>query len=85
MGRSRFPARPRFPDPQMEAWARALEDRVALLPNHSIISTSNGPNSSGLTGDLGDLATDIGSSVTKLWQKHSASTSTTGWSAFSWI
>jgi hypothetical protein len=68
----------------MLSWARAVEAIVLALPNVSTISTSDGPNSSGLTGSLGDIAIDVGSSSTRLWQKHSASTSTVGWNAFLW-
>lgn len=79
---------PPFPHalyPELAAWARAVEAIAISLPEFSIISTSAGPNSSGLTGATGALAFEIGSATTKLWQKRSASTSTTGWSAFSWI
>lgn len=68
-----------------EVWARAVEAQLSAVPPMSVISTTGGPNASGLTGDLGAIAIDIGSSATRLWQKHSASTSTTGWSALSWI
>lgn len=64
-------------------WARQVTDALNGLPNFSLISTSAGPNSS-VTGDPGALAFDVGSSVTKLWLKTSGST-TTGWSALSWI
>jgi hypothetical protein len=62
-----------------------VEAQLAVLPDFSIVSTSDGPNSSGISADLGTIAIDIGSSSTRLWQKRSASTSTIGWSNFSWI
>lgn len=80
---------PPFPThlyPELEPWVRAVEQLVSTMPRFSIISTLNGPNTSGLTGDPGTLAFEVASSATtRLWQKRSASTSTTGWSAFSWI
>lgn len=66
-------------DPDAMVWARAVNDAVLALPYLSIISTTDGPNTSGATGALGELAIDVGSSATRLWQKYSASTSTTGW------
>ena len=63
------------------AWARAVTESVLMQPRISIISTTSGPNFSGLTGNLGDLAVDIGSSATRLWQKYSSSNSTSGWTA----
>jgi hypothetical protein len=71
-------------DPALLAWARAVEAIVLSQPTWSLISTANGPNASGHTANLGDFAVDVGSSVTRLWQKHSASTSTVGWNAFLW-
>lgn len=80
-----LPPLPSNVDPQFLVWARAVEMQLLTLPELSVISTANGPNVSGRTGSPGALAVDIGSSVTRLWQKYSASTSTTGWSAYSRI
>lgn len=80
-----LPPLPVTVDPQMLVWARAVEAVVLSLPEISIVSTSNGPNTSGITGSTGALLIDVGSAATRLWHKRSASTSTTGWSAFSWL
>lgn len=64
-------------------WFQQVTDALNVLPNFSIISTSAGPNSN-TTGDPSNIAFDVGSSVTKLWLKVSGTT-TTGWSALSWI
>lgn len=82
----KFPPRPTHLDPRLDAWMRAVEENIREIPSFSISSTTNGPNSSGVTGDPGTLLVDVASSATtRLWIKDSASTSTTGWSAFSWI
>lgn len=83
--RRSLPPIPSGIDPRLLVWARAVEGIVLTLPEISIASTSNGPNASGMTGSTGALLIDIGSSSTRLWQKLSASTSTTGWSAYSWL
>jgi len=59
---------------------RYLQDLTAefnLLPGFSIISTSDGPESN-TTGEIGDVAIDVGSAVTRLWIKNSGTT-TVGW------
>lgn len=83
--RRRIPQPPATGNAQLDAWARSVTDALSGIPFFSVISSANGPNSSGLTGDPGGFVVDIGSAVTKFWQKRSLSTSTTGWSAFSWI
>jgi hypothetical protein len=72
-------------DAGLNAWMRAVSDQLAHLPLFSIISTADGPNSLGVLGEPATIAVEIGSSATKLWQKRSASTSTIGWSHFSWL
>lgn len=81
--RSFYP--PTTSDAALNEFLRAVADELNATPAISRISTADGPNSSGISGDYGLLAVDVGSSATKLWQKFSASTSTTGWSAYSWI
>lgn len=84
--RFRLPPFPSGQFPEIDAWARAVEDAITSLPRVSIISTANGPNVSGVTAEPGTLAIDIASSATtRVWHKRSSSTVTTGWSAFSWI
>lgn len=83
-GRS-IPPIPSNLDPAFRAWARALEQVVLTQPRMSTISTTNGPNSSAHTGDLGDILVDVGSASTRLWIKTANSSVTQGWSALSWI
>ena len=80
---NRLPLPPISFDPAARNWAGAVSDAIAHLPELSIISTTDGPNTSGTSGSLGALAVDIGSSATRLWQKHSGSTSTSGWRPYS--
>jgi len=63
-----------------EHWAEQVSDALNVLPNFSIDSTSNGPESV-ITGDSGTILVDIGSSNTTYWAKLSGDT-TTGWAAF---
>lgn len=80
-----FPRLPIEVDRVMGEWCRAVELEFSRLP-FSVISTNGGPNVIGIVGDRGLIAVDIASSATtRLWQKRSGSTLTTGWSAISWI
>lgn len=58
-------------------WAQQVTDALNLLPNFSISSTSNGPNST-ITGNAGVLLIDIGSSNTTFWGKATEG-GMTGW------
>lgn len=71
--------------PDALVWARGVQDSIIQLPGFSIISTTDGPNTSGTSGTKGTLAIEVGSSATPVWVKRSGSTSTVGWSALSWI
>lgn len=71
---------PRVDDRQLADWMREVTDAINVLPNMSIISTSNGPNSA-YTGNSGDIAVDIGSSATTFWVKRIGDGSMSGWSA----
>lgn len=62
---------------------RSVTDAINGLPL-SVFSTSEGPNVSAVTAPEGFLGIEIGSGATRLWIKRSGSTST-GWSALSWI
>lgn len=70
-------------DPYFTLWAQQVTDAVNSLPNFSISSTSNGPNSY-VTGDSGTLLIDVGSSATTLWFKESGDTMT-GWIALDFV
>lgn len=61
-------------------WYQQVTDAINLLPNFSISSTSNGPNSY-VTGDSGTLLLDVGSSATTLWFKRLGDNTNSGWSA----
>ena len=81
-----IPAPPTSIDRSLWAWATLVTDRLNSTPVHSIISTSDGPNSAAtFYANLGALATDIGSSATRLWQKDSSGLTALGWSAYSMI
>lgn len=67
-------------DPYFTLWAQQITDAVNALPNFSISSTSNGPNSY-VTGDSGTLLIDVGSSATTFWFKRLGEGTTSGWSA----
>lgn len=58
-------------------WLRETADALNAIPSFSIFSTSDGPNDSGITGDVGTLGIDIGSSNTVGWLNTSGTTS--GW------
>lgn len=62
-----------------DVWFNQVTAALNALPHLSIISTSNGPNST-ITSEAFALAFDVGSSATHLWFKFSGST-TTGWKA----
>ena len=82
----RFPPFPTARYPELATWARAVEEHIQSIPYFSQFSTSNGPNVLGVAADRATLGFDLASSATTLvWVKRSASTSTTGWSALSWI
>jgi hypothetical protein len=61
-------------------WARQVTDALNGLPNFSLSSTTNGPQSL-ITGDSGEILIDVGSSATTLWFKRHSDGSTSGWSA----
>jgi len=79
----RIPLPPPTGDARLDAWTREVAEAFNGLPL-SYFSTSDGPNSSAVTAPEGFLGIEIGSSVTPFWIKRSGSTST-GWSAFSYI
>lgn len=73
-------------DRSLAVWSQLVADRLNSIPDHSIISTSDGPESAATYfGGPGALRTDIGSSVTRLWVKDSSSLTALGWSAYSHI
>lgn len=67
-------------DPSFRLWAQQITDAVNLLPNFSLSSTSNGPNSF-VTGDSGTILIDVGSSATTFWFKRHGDNNMSGWSA----
>lgn len=60
-------------------WAQQITDALNLLPNFSLSSTTNGPEST-ITGDSGTILVDVGSSNTTFWVKLSG-TSNRGWAS----
>ncbi len=62
-------------------WSQDVTRVFQEFPNFSITSTTAGPESN-LSGDIGSVNIDVGSSVTKLWIKHTAPTITTGWKGY---
>jgi hypothetical protein len=70
-------------DRQLDTFLRDLTDAINQIPNFSIISTSDGPEST-VTADAGVFGFDIGSSHTTFWAKVSGDT-TTGWKALSLV
>lgn len=78
--RTRLGRPPRTDNPDLDRYLARIQEEMNLLPNFSIISTSDGPNSNH-TGNEGDLVIDVGSSVTKVWVKQNDTTSTTTWTA----
>ena len=69
----------------LDAWNRSIADALNQLPTFSIFSTSDGPNSSGITANVPTIGFEIGSSTTKVWFKIEASSLTTGWSTVTFI
>lgn len=78
--RLRIGAPPFTSDTALAAWMREVTDALNVLPNMSISSTTNGPNSV-ITGNSGEFLIDVGSSVTTFWFKQHSDDSTSGWSA----
>lgn len=70
-------------NPALDLWLTDVERVLNEFPNMSTSSTTNGPESL-VTGSLGMLLVDVGSSVTRLWQKQTEG-GTSGWSAISAI
>ena len=64
-------------DANLRYWREQVTDALNLLPSFSIFSTDDGPNSSGVTADLGTVGVDTGSSGTVFWGKTSSGT--TNW------
>lgn len=62
-------------------WARGITQTLSELPTFSVTSTADGPEGN-LLGSVGHINIDVGSSVTKLWIKHTPSTTSTGWKAY---
>jgi hypothetical protein len=67
-------------DPYLHQWFLQVQDALNQLPNISIVSTTNGPSASNITGVKGDIVVDIGSSTTAAWIKREGSKNT-GWIA----
>lgn len=78
--RLRVNAPPAGSNAGFNAWAQQVTDALNLLPNFSLSSTTNGPESQ-ITGDSGTLLIDVGSSATTLWFKRHGNGNTSGWSA----
>ncbi len=74
---------PTSTDAAVNAWMREVTDALNVLPNFSISSTTNGPESQ-ITGDSGEWLIDVGSSATTFWAKRSGNT-TTGWAAVDFV
>lgn len=83
MQRYRISRPPITPFRELDRWLETVTDAINALPNFSISSTTNGPESV-ITADSGTLLIDIGSSATTYWLKESGSTSI-GWSTLSLI
>lgn len=62
---------------EVHTYLDELAAAINQLPNFSISSTTNGPEST-VTGDPGTILIDVGSAVTKAWVKQGTS-AMTGW------
>ena len=62
---------------ELNCWLTQVHDAINDLPNFSIVSTTDGPESN-QTADPGTLLIDVGSATTTTWIKQSGSGST-GW------
>jgi len=71
---------PQVADHNLNVWFDQVTDAINQLPNFSMSSTTNGPNSQ-VTGDSGTILIDVGSSATTFWAKLSGTT-TSGWTPF---
>jgi len=69
---------PAVSEPALAAWLQEISEAIEGLP-FSYFSSSDGPNTSGVTAPIGTLGVEIGSSGTKLWIKRSDGT--TGWAS----
>lgn len=78
-----LPRPPSVEDPKVTAYLESIRQALEGLPL-SYFSTSDGPNTSGVTAPRGTLGVEIGdSSKTRLWFKEDDSSATTGWEAVS--
>lgn len=77
----KLPNLPRVSDPDLYVWMKAVHEALSLSPPLSYISTTNGPNVSGVSAERGTIGVEVGSSrTTALWVK-STSTGTNNWKA----
>lgn len=58
-------------------WRETVTDAINELVPFSQMSTADGPNTSGITGEAGTIGIDTGSSGTVFWGKTSSGT--TNW------
>lgn len=77
--RTRLSYPPRTDNPALDGWLQNLYSEINNLPNFSIVSFTDGPNSNE-TADPGTILLDVGSTITKAWVKQSGSTNI-GWVA----
>lgn len=75
LGLSRPPA---TGNPALDRWLSEVQAAVNGLPI-SVFSTSDGPNTSGVSAPRGFIGIETGSSGTRFWLKYEASSLTTGW------
>jgi hypothetical protein len=62
----------------LDWWLEDVRKAIEGLP-FSYFSTSDGPNTSGVSAPLGTLGIELGSGGTKFWFKFEESSLTTGW------
>ena len=58
---------PYVEDQTLRDWFNQVYDALNGIPPFSIFSTSDGPNSSAITAQLGTFGIELGSAVTRVW------------------
>lgn len=69
---------PQTGNPALDRWLSDVKQAIEGLPI-SYFSTSDGPNTSGVSAPQGFLGIETGSCATKFWFKYTSSSLTNGW------
>ena len=71
-------------NPALDRWLDEVKRAIEGLPV-SVFSTSDGPNTSGVSAPVGFIGIEVGSSATRFWLKYESPSLTTGWQSIATI